>query len=434
MRIQKVYDVIGIGLGPSNLALAITIHEHQEDMETLFFEKKEHFDWHPNMMIPGSDLQVSFLKDLVTTRNPTSPFTFLNYLKQKQRIHEFINLREFYPSRMEFADYYSWIASQLEKYIRYNCEVTNIQATTYNGINILKIKTKNNRTGEIQEYLTKNLVVATGGIPAVPSGIQLEEKNVFHSHEFMHKIKTCYPHKHHTYRFLIVGSGQSAAEIFAYLGTEYSNATVTATMRKYNFQPIDDSAFTNQLYYPEAIDFFYQLPIHKKEQLNNSYQHTNYAVVDSDLIHRIYRMVYAERVSGSERLHILGNIALQQVTNNTEGTLQARFQHMLKDKQVVLEADAIILATGYRKPKYPVLFQHIKEYFALDTAGHYQVERDYQIKTKDTLKANIYLQGMCEDTHGFSDPNLSNLPQRAFDILQSILVSTSHSVPASHTI
>jgi hypothetical protein len=42
--------------GPSNLALAIAIHEHQEDMEALFLEKKEHFDWHPNMMIPGSDL------------------------------------------------------------------------------------------------------------------------------------------------------------------------------------------------------------------------------------------------------------------------------------------------------------------------------------------------------------------------------------------
>ena len=157
-----------------------------------------------------------FLKDLVTTRNPTSPFTFLNYLKQKQRLHEFINLREFYPSRREFADYYSWIAGQLETYIRYNYEVTNIEAVPYDGINILKIKTRNNRTGEIQEYLTNNLVVATGGIPAVPPGIQVEEGSVFHSHEFMHTIKTYYPHTHHTYRFLIVGSGQSARNLFLF--------------------------------------------------------------------------------------------------------------------------------------------------------------------------------------------------------------------------
>ncbi|PEF62588.1 lysine N(6)-hydroxylase/L-ornithine N(5)-oxygenase family protein [Bacillus cereus] len=429
---QKVYDVIGIGLGPSNLALAIAIHEHQEDMEALFFEKKEHFDWHPNMMIPGSDLQVSFLKDLVTTRNPSSSFTFLNYLKQKQRLHEFINLREFYPSRREFADYYSWIAGQLETYIRYHYEVMNIEAIPYDGVNILKIETKNNRTGEIQKYLTKNLVVATGGIPTVPPGIQVEEGRVFHSHEFMHTIKTYYPNTHHTYRFLIVGSGQSAAEIFSYLGTEYPNATVTSTMRKYNFQPIDDSAFTNQLYYPEAIDFFYQLPLHKKEQLQHSYQHTNYAVVDADLIHHIYHMMYAEKVNGSERLRILGNMTLQQVTHHTEGFLQASFQHMLEDKQVVLETDAIILATGYRKSKYPALFRHIKDYFVVDTAGNYQVERDYQIRTNDKLQANIYLQGMCEDTHGFSDPNLSNLPQRSFDILQSILGSTVCSVPTSH--
>ena len=32
-----------------------------------------------------------------------------------------------------------------------------------------------------------------------------------------------------------------------------------------------------------------------KEQLQNSYQHTNYAVVDADLIHHIYHMMYAEK-------------------------------------------------------------------------------------------------------------------------------------------
>ena len=40
MYMQKVYDVIGIGMGPSNLALAIAIHEHQEDMEALFWRKR----------------------------------------------------------------------------------------------------------------------------------------------------------------------------------------------------------------------------------------------------------------------------------------------------------------------------------------------------------------------------------------------------------
>ncbi|QWI73091.1 SidA/IucD/PvdA family monooxygenase (plasmid) [Bacillus mycoides] len=54
---KNVYDVIGIGLGPSNLALAIAVDECEENITALFLEKKEQFDGHLNMMIPGADLQ-----------------------------------------------------------------------------------------------------------------------------------------------------------------------------------------------------------------------------------------------------------------------------------------------------------------------------------------------------------------------------------------
>ncbi|QWI73090.1 SidA/IucD/PvdA family monooxygenase (plasmid) [Bacillus mycoides] len=37
----------------------------------------------------------------MTTRNPTSHFAFLNYLKYKQRIQDFINLSEFYHFSQE---------------------------------------------------------------------------------------------------------------------------------------------------------------------------------------------------------------------------------------------------------------------------------------------------------------------------------------------
>ena len=64
--------VVGIGLGPSNLALAITAFENYGESkckEWLFLEQNERCVWHPKMMIEGTKLQISFLKDLV------SPFT-----------------------------------------------------------------------------------------------------------------------------------------------------------------------------------------------------------------------------------------------------------------------------------------------------------------------------------------------------------------------
>jgi L-ornithine N5-oxygenase len=59
-----------------------------------------------------SELQISFLKDLVTLRNPTSPYSFVNYLKAHGRLVDFINLGTFYPCRMEFNDYLRWVAGQ----------------------------------------------------------------------------------------------------------------------------------------------------------------------------------------------------------------------------------------------------------------------------------------------------------------------------------
>ncbi len=87
-----VYDVVGVGFGPSNLALAIAIAEQNEraggvgPVTSLFFERQHEFGWHRGMLIDDATMQVSFLKDLVTMRNPTSDFSFLSYLHGADRL------------------------------------------------------------------------------------------------------------------------------------------------------------------------------------------------------------------------------------------------------------------------------------------------------------------------------------------------------------
>lgn len=113
-RRTDVLDVVGIGFGPSNLALAIALAEHnaavpeQERVSAHFFEKQIAFGWHRGMLMPGTTMQVSHLKDLVTMRDPTSRFTFLAYLHDKGRLTDFINHKIIFPSRIEFHDYLEW--------------------------------------------------------------------------------------------------------------------------------------------------------------------------------------------------------------------------------------------------------------------------------------------------------------------------------------
>ena len=104
---MHIHDLIGIGFGPSNIALAIALDEHRQTgqaKDALFIERQPCFAWHPHMLLDNAHMQISFLKDLVTPRNPKSRFSFLNYLHSKGRLQDFINLQTFFPSRHEFND------------------------------------------------------------------------------------------------------------------------------------------------------------------------------------------------------------------------------------------------------------------------------------------------------------------------------------------
>ena len=84
-----IYDLLGIGIGPFNLSVAALMSK--VDKSSLFLERKSEFSWYPGMLLPNTYLQISFLKDLVTAADPTSPYSFLSYIIQKGRFYRFIN-------------------------------------------------------------------------------------------------------------------------------------------------------------------------------------------------------------------------------------------------------------------------------------------------------------------------------------------------------
>ena len=104
--------VLAIGLGPFDLSLAALAHP-LPDVEVEVVESRDAFVWHPGMMLPGAQIQVPFLADLVTFADPTSPYSFLAYLKAMGRLHRFYIRGSWYPLRREFSDYCAWVAAQL---------------------------------------------------------------------------------------------------------------------------------------------------------------------------------------------------------------------------------------------------------------------------------------------------------------------------------
>ena len=161
---DTVLDFVGVGFGPSNLALAIAVKEHNDDPEVTrpvvaeFVEVKPEFGWHTGMLIPGATMQVSFLKDLVTPRNPRSEFSFLSYLTDRGRLAEFINYKTFFPTRLEFHDYLSWAAANVDANVRYGSCVTAIREVD----GAFDVDVTGTRAGRLR---ARNVVIAGGLSP-----------------------------------------------------------------------------------------------------------------------------------------------------------------------------------------------------------------------------------------------------------------------------
>lgn len=119
-----VYDLLGIGIGPFNLSLA-ALCDGAPDLRTLFLDAKPAFSWHPGLLMEGTVLQVPFLADLVTMADPTSPWSYLNYLREHDRMFPFFFSERFHIPRREYDHYCRWVAGRLPS-CRFDARVTEL--------------------------------------------------------------------------------------------------------------------------------------------------------------------------------------------------------------------------------------------------------------------------------------------------------------------
>ncbi|MDX3061840.1 MULTISPECIES: lysine N(6)-hydroxylase/L-ornithine N(5)-oxygenase family protein [Streptomyces] len=418
-----VHDLIGIGFGPSNVAMAIAISEHnaragtQEEAVTAhFFEQQPQFGWHRGMLIDDATMQVSFLKDLVTLRNPTSEFSFLCYLKSQGRLVDFINHKNLFPLRVEFHDYFEWAAAQVDDMVSYGHEVVGVTPVVRDGSVEYMDVTVRSAEG-LAVHRARNLVIGTGLRPLMPEGVERGER-VWHNSDLLSKVAGLEGTS--PSRFVVVGAGQSAAENVAYLHRRFPEAEICAVFSRYGYSPADDSSFANRIFDPQAVDEYFTAPDEIKRKLMDYHGNTNYAVVDIDLIDDLYRQAYQEKVLGTERLRFL-NVSRLAGVEETPQKVRATVKSLVTGEQTDLDADIVVFATGY-SPVDPLgLLGEVADRCLRDDVGRVRVERDYRIATDPDLHCGIYLQGGTEHTHGITSSLLSNTAIRVGEILDSLL-------------
>ncbi len=425
-RPRRVYDVIGVGFGPSNLALALAIDEHNREasandvVDAAFFERQKAFGWHRGMLLEDATMQVSFLKDLVTPRDPTSDCSFVCYLHEQGRLTDFMNHKTLFPLRVEFHDYLEWAAARMSGCVSYASEVVDVTAVQDDG-EVCFLDVSVARAGSVTTHRTRNLVVAVGLEPCLPEGIDPSAR-VWHNADFLARLRTL-PTEPPPQRFLVVGAGQSAAEVTEYLHRCHPRAEVCAVFTRYGYTPADDSPFANRIFDPAAVDDYFGSPDDVKQMLVDYHRNTNYSVVDADLIEELYRRAYQEKVLGSERLRILNASRIIDVVPGAAG-VHATLESMTTGERSDLDADAIVYATGYRSTDTIGLLGEAGSLCLTAADGRVRVGRDYRVETTEATRAGIYLQGATEHTHGLGSTLLSNVAVRAGEILASVLAGS----------
>jgi L-ornithine N5-oxygenase len=414
-----VYDLIGVGFGPSNLALAIAVTEHNAEqadgagVSARFLERQAGFGWHRGMLLDDATMQVSFLKDLVTLRNPASRYSFLCYLQDRGRLVDFINHKSLFPLRLEFHDYLEWAAAKVAHLVDWGSEVVGIEPVLRDGVvAYLDVTARSGVT-----YRARNVVLGTGLSPRLPDGITASDR-VWHSQQLLTQVELLDDAE--PSRFVVVGAGQSAAEVTSFLHQRFPDAEVCAVFSRYGYSPADDSPFANRIFDPAAVDDFYDAPAETKQMLLDYHGNTNYSVVDGELIDDLYRRAYQEKVVGRERLRLLNVSRVRGVTDLPD-RVDVQIESLATGETSELRADVIVYSTGYRPADPYSMLGEVGGFCPADDAGRPRVGRDYRVETTPEIECGIYLQGGTEHSHGLSSSLLSNSAVRAGEILTSIV-------------
>ncbi|MYV50367.1 lysine N(6)-hydroxylase/L-ornithine N(5)-oxygenase family protein [Streptomyces sp. SID2888] len=408
---DHIHDLVGIGLGPFNLGLAC-LTEPIAELDAVFLESKPNFEWHSGMFLDGAHLQTPFMSDLVTLADPTSPYSFLNYLKEQGRLYSFYIRENFYPLRVEYDDYCRWAASRLSS-VRFGTTVTEVTYQDTDDVYVV-------RTQDGDAYRARRLVLGTGTSPHIPEPCRGLAGDVVHTSRYL-------DHKHALQAkesITLVGSGQSAAEIYQDLLSEidvhgYRLNWVTRSPR---FFPLEYTKLTLEMTSPEYIDYFHALPEGTRYRLTEQ-QKGLFKGIDGDLINEIFDLLYQKNLDGPVPTRLLTNSALTSARHEDGGyTLGFRQEEQGKDYE--LRSQALILATGYRYTE-PEFLAPVRDRLRYDGHGNFDVARNYSI---DTTGRGVFLQNGGVHTHSITSPDLGMGPYRNACIIRELLGSEYYPV------
>jgi lysine N6-hydroxylase len=405
-------DLIGIGVGPANLSLAALLTTARErglsSLSAAFLERNSAIFWHSRQMFPGTLLQTEFYRDLVTPIDPTSRFSFLNYLKSNARLEQFFCSSTIYPTRQEFEDYFNWAAAQIADIV-FGVAVDSVDYDPKTNLFIVQ-------AGSHGSYASKHIVLGYGAetkssVEAQPHGRVVDVSTLL-SFNFPDPLQ----------RVLVVGGGQSAAECINFLLDENRSAAtqITWVTSETAFRALDMSNFSREAFSASYAHEFAALPQALKEKIicdDKSVANGISPVAAQSLYQRLYRLKYLPPFGNVPSVHVQANTEVLEIVEDAKGasvTMRA-----LPTGQTNSDTyDCVILCTGLDEDTVldsPLIGPELR-----GRISNSEAPDGFALAWDGPKDRMIFIQSHNRKTHGLGDASFVTAPGRNASILNSI--------------
>jgi lysine N6-hydroxylase len=400
-------------VGPANLSLAALLTTARErgltSITGTFFEREATVFWHSLQMFPGTLMQTEFYRDLVTPIDPTSKFSFLNYLKSQSRLDQFFCSSTIYPTRREFEDYFRWVAGQISEVIfevAIDCVDYDVQKNSF----VID-------AGTHGQFRAKHIVFGCGAKPK--SGI--EDSHSRRVVDVSELLAFVFPEI--LERILVVGGGQSAAECVNYLLDKFSERPLRIdwVTSDTSFRALDTSSFSRETFSTAYAQVFSSLKSESRKKINRddkSVANGMLPLYAQTLYQRLYQLRHLPSTDKtSPAIYVRANTEVLE-THEEQGSVSVTAHVTSTGKTEVVACDCVILCTGLDDET--ILESSI---IGPELRGRLQnnENRDgYAVTWDGPHDRMIFVQSQNRETHGLGDSSFITAVGRNAAILNSV--------------
>ncbi len=374
----------------------------------------------------------------MTLADPASPWSFLSYLKSRDRLFPFYFAERFHIQRAEYDAYCRWVSENLPR-LHFGHQVDAVRWNPERDVFEVDF-TQLDTDGEAEALgrtYTKNVVLGIGSEPYIPEPlkplVEAPTVPVLHAADYLAHRDRLLTAEHVT----VIGSGQTGAEIFLDLlrHRPAGREKIHWLGRTEAFAPMEYSKLGLEHFTPDHTRYFHALTEPVRDRLVAA-QWQLHKGIGADTIAAIHDELYRRTLHGGWPEAVLTpGVHVRTAGRVATTKVELHLEHTQQGTRSRLTTDAVVLATGYRDRPLDRVLAGLDPYLRRDNAGRPRIDEQFRLVLDPAITgtgSHVYVQNAELHTHGVGTPDLGLVAWRSATILNSLTGSAPYPQPSQN--